>query len=354
MPTCRRAWPAWALVGLGLSASAAQSQDPPAPQTPPAGQATGQRAVHLERTFGAMGTEVTIEAIGPDEDQLKAALGAAEAELRRVEDEMTTWRDSPLTRLNAKAGEGAQAVSLELAQLVQRSIAVGHLTGGAFDVTYASAGRLWDYKSSSPRVPAQERIDAVLARVDFSKVAVTLDPPTVSLPAGFQLGLGGVAKGYGVDRAMAVLIEHGVQHGMVNAGGDLKVLGNRMGRPWRIAIRHPRTPDAVLAMVPLANTCMVTSGDYERFFEIDGVRYHHILDPRTGRPATGAMSATVLAPDAAMADALATALVVLGPEKGLELVQGLERVECLIVDLGGQLHVTAGLRGLDSKPNGDR
>jgi thiamine biosynthesis lipoprotein len=304
---------------------------------------------HRRLAFGAMGTDVTIEALGPDVDVLDAALLAAEAELRRVEDLMTSWRDSPLTRLNARAGEGLVPVEPELARLIGRGLAVGELTEGAFDVTFASVGKLWDFKAQPPVLPTPEQVTAALAAVDYRRVELVLGEDgsaTVALPAGTRLGLGGIAKGYGVDRAMAVLLERGIEHGVVNAGGDMKVLGRNQGATWRIAIKHPREPERVLAAVPLSNTCMVTSGDYERFFELDGLRYHHILDPRTGYPATGAISATVLAPDAAFADALATALSVLPPEEGCALVEGLERVECLIVGLDGEVTRSSGLGGL--------
>jgi len=290
-----------------------------------------------------MGTDVSIEAIGPDPALLDAALAAAEAELRRVEDVMTSWRDSPLTRMNAKAGTGWQSIPPELARMIGRGLAVGELTDGAFDITFASVGKLWDFKAKPPVRPSPEEIAKALEAVGYQKVELDLDGARIRLPAGARIGLGGIAKGFGVDRAMAVLMEHGVENGVVNAGGDMKVLGTKFGQPWRIAVKHPRDRSQVLAMVPLSNTCMVTSGDYERFFEYEGKRYHHILDPRTGYPATGGMSVTVIAPDAAFADALATALSVMGAEKGIPLVESLDRVECLIVDMQGQVTRSSGL-----------
>jgi|FLOH01.1.fsa_nt_gi FAD:protein FMN transferase len=294
-------------------------------------------------SFGAMGTDVTIEAIGDDAATLDRVLASAEVELRRVEDVMTSWRDSPLTRLNKKAGQGPQPVSAELAELIGRGLAVGELTQGAFDITFASVGKLWDFKAKPPVIPSAETIAEALQAVGYSKVELDLEKLTVALPEGTQLGLGGIAKGYGVDRAMKVLLDAGIQSGVVNAGGDMKVLGTKFGHPWRIAIKHPRVRDEVIAMIPLANTCMVTSGDYERFFEVDGKRYHHILDPRTGSPATGAMSSTVIAPDAAFADALATALAVLEPQVGVQIVEKLPRVECLIVGMDGTIYRSTGL-----------
>jgi len=323
--------------GGGNPATLEATSDPRIVNVPLLPNVPDTGVVHRKLSFGAMGTDVSIEAIGMDAVALDAALLAAEAELRRVEDVMTSWRDSPLTRINARAGEGPVPIDPELARMVGRGLAVGELTGGAFDVTFASVGKLWDFKAEPPELPSQEHIDAALAAVGYQRVGLDLDAGTIELPAGTRLGLGGIAKGYGVDRAMAVLLERGIEHGIVNAGGDMKVLGTELGQPWRIAIAHPRDRGNVLAMVPLANTCMVTSGDYERFFEHEGKRYHHILDPRTGYPATGAMSATVIAPDAAFADALATALAVLPTDESLALVEGLDRVECLLVDLDGDV-----------------
>ncbi|QDU68572.1 FAD:protein FMN transferase [Engelhardtia mirabilis] len=303
-----------------------------------------------ERRGGVMGTTFMLEALGADAERLDAALDAAEAELRRIEDLMTTWRTSPLTELNARSGQGPVVVERELAQIIDQSLRVAEATGGAFDPTWYSAGKLWDFKAPVPTIPAGEDIATALEHVGYGRVKVDLAASTVELEAGTVLGLGGIAKGYGVDRALAVLREHGIEHGMVDAGGDLRVIGRKHGEVWQIAVRHPRRRGDVLAVIPLANIAVVTSGDYERFFELDGVRYHHILDPRTGRPATGAMSATVIGPEAGLCDALATALCVMGPEQGLELIERMERVEALIVDLNGEMHLSSGLPRADERP----
>ena len=332
----RRVWSAL-LLGSFIAPTFGQE---PAPVVAPETAPTLERH---ERKLGVMGTELILEVYHADAAVARTATDAAIAELVRIEDMMTSWRDSPLTRLNAHAGQGGFEVPRELARLLARSFAVAELTGGAFDPTYASAGRLWDFKAQPPQVPSEAEIALALRSVGFAKVQIDLEQNRVSLPEGFRVGLGGIAKGYGVDRAMQVLMDHGIEHAMVNAGGDLKVLGLQNGEAWRIAVRHPRAKDRIIAMVPLANTCIVTSGDYERFFEQNGKRYHHILDPRTGMPASGAMSATVIAQDAAFADALATAMVVLGPERGLPIIEALPRVEAILVDMQGKVHASKGL-----------
>ena len=306
-------------------------------------QEPGSELILAERKLGVMGTELVLKVLGTDEAFLKKAVDDAVLEIQRVEDVFTDWRASPLTELNDAAGTGPHKVPQEMAILIQRGLELGEMTGGAFDITYAGAGKLWDFKAKPPVIPEQEEIERALESVDYRRVTVNLEKSTVELPAGMRIGLGGIAKGYGVDRAMALLLERGVEHALVNAGGDLKALGREFGKLWEIAIRHPRESDQVLAVIPLSNTCVMTSGDYERFFELGGKRYHHILDPRTGSPSTGCMSATVTGPDAAFCDAIATAMCVLGPKEGLELIEKLPRVEALLVDLNGETHVSSGL-----------
>jgi thiamine biosynthesis lipoprotein len=304
-----------------------------------------------ERKLAVMGTELAITALHPDAALLDRALDAAVVEIQRVEDLMTDWRASPLTTLNQATGTGPFEVPAELASLIDRSLAVAELSGGAFDPTFRTFGKLWDFKAVPPKLPEQAAIDHALARCGWQKVQVDLAASKISRPAGMEIGLGGIAKGYGVDRAMAVLMDFGIEHAVVNAGGDLKALGRNHEELWSIAIRHPRERERVIALLPISNTCVVTSGDYERFFEYQGKRYHHILDPRTGYPATGCMSATVVAPDAAIADALATAVCVLGVEKGFALIESLPRIDALAVDMEGHVHATSGL--LTSLPTKD-
>jgi thiamine biosynthesis lipoprotein len=301
----------------------------------------------LERliTGGVMGTEYHLTAIGPDGALLDRSLQAAITELRRIEDLMTDWRASPLLTLNAAAGKGPQVVPLELAQLISRGKALGELTDGAFDVTFAGVGKLWNFKKKGSVVPGAGAVKQALTNVDYRRIEIVPEKSSVALPAGFRIGLGGIAKGYGIDAAMRVLRQHGVRNALVNVGGDMKVLGKKHGQPWEVRIAHPRNRETGLALLRLSNTCVVTSGDYERFFEVDGVRYHHILDPRTGYPSKGCITATVVAKNAEYADSLATALCVMGPQKGLELVEKLRRVEAIVVGLDGKVTASTGLVG---------
>jgi thiamine biosynthesis lipoprotein len=330
----------WSIAALILAGTAllAAEQAPGADTPKP-----GELAVR-ERRLDVMGTDLQLKVHGRRIAALDAALEAAEAEIRRIDDLMTDWRPSPLTALNAGAGTGPQVVDRELAAIVSRALEIGRLTHGAFDPSYAEVGALWDFKKEPPRVPSPDEVARALERVGYQRIRIDPKASTVDLPAGMRIGLGGIAKGYGVDRAMAVLRDRGVEHALVNAGGDLKALGLDGPAPWEIAIKHPRDRERVIAVLRVSNAALVTSGDYERFFEHAGRRFHHILDPRTGYPSTGAMSATVVAPSAEFADALATALCVMGPDSGVPLIESLPGVEALLVSMDGRVHASTGLR----------
>jgi thiamine biosynthesis lipoprotein len=300
---------------------------------------------------GVMGTSFQLEAIGTDVVELDRILGLVLDELLRVEDVFTVWRESELTRLNQRAGQGPIPVSREVAEVLSISVECGRVTHGAFDISYFPLRPLWNYKAEHPTLPTQAEIDAALAFVDYSRIEVDLERSTVEMPAGFSIDLGGIAKGYGIDRAMRVMLDQGIKNGLVQAGGDTKALGRKFGEPWQIAIKNPRQRGEVFAVLPVANQCVQTSGDYERFFEIDGQRFHHIIDPRTGRPSQGCMSATVIGPEATFGDGIATAMCVLGPEAGMAIIEQLDRVEAVLVGMDGRVHLSSGLQrsGLPSQ-----
>lgn len=296
--------------------------------------------VHYRIERGVMGTSLEIDLYGEDLEVLKDAADAAVAEMERIEVMMTTWKPSPLTELNDAAGKGPQAVPPELAQIIARAKMLHDATDGAFDISFYAVGRLWDFKAEFPAPPSPEAIQAALVHVDASRIQVNAERCEVELPAGMSIDLGGIAKGYGVDRAMKVLMDHGIKNAMVNAGGDLKALGLNEDTPWEIAIKHPRNAKKALATVRLSNQCLVTSGDYERFFKLDGRIYHHIFDPRTGMSATGCISVSVIGPNAELADALATACCVLGPERGKKLIESFPRMSAIFVGMDGSVTMT--------------
>lgn len=270
-----------------------------------------------------------------------------------VDQRMSEWRpDSPLTRVNQAAGGAAVPVPADVLALVRRGLEIGDLTGGAFDLTWAALWGLWDFQAASPQVPAPQEIAARVARVDYRRVEVDAAASTLRLPdKGMALGTGGIAKGWALDLSAQRLRDAGVSDYLISGGGQVLAAGRHGGAPWLIGLRDPRGPltdaFATLALAPDPGEALSvsTSGDYEHFFEAGGVRYHHILDPRTGMPARGLRAASVVATDATLADALSTALFVLGADAGLALVATLPGVEAVLVDDAGRVHASAGLAG---------
>jgi thiamine biosynthesis lipoprotein len=263
---------------------------------------------------------------------------------RRLDLELSEWKPgSPLSAVNRAAGERPVEVPEELLRLVGRALDIGRETDGAFDVSWAALWGLWDFRAAAPRVPAAAEIEARRTLVDGRRVVLDPAARTLFLPAaGMKLGLGGIAKGYALDRAAALLEARGFHDFLLTGGGQVVARGRRGDRPWRIGVRDPRGErDEIFARVEPGDASLSTSADNESFFEVAGVRYHHILDPRTGWPARGLRSATVLHPDATLADALSTAVLVLGRERGLEVARRLG-AEALVVDERGEVATTPG------------
>jgi thiamine biosynthesis lipoprotein len=268
---------------------------------------------------------------------------------RAVESEMNEWKpESPTSLINRQAGIAPVAVSAELRQVLRVGLEVSRKSHGAFDPTWAALWGLWDFSAKSQgRVPTADELAPRLPLIDYRQVQVDEAAGTVKLAkAGMKLGLGGIAKGWALAQAGIWLRDQGVASFSLSAGGQVLVAGLHGQRPWRVGIRHPRGPaSAVLAVLSVRDASVSTSGDYEHFFERDGIRYHHILDTRTGQPARGLQSASVVTADATVADALSTALMVLGREKALKLVAHWPGVECVLVDDAGKLWLSNGLQG---------
>lgn len=309
----------------------------------------GAAADWYDETQAIMGTRVRAEIWHTDPAAAAAALAAVMAEMHRIDAAFSPYKeDSELSRVNRQAARGWTTVSGELFELLTRSRRMSELTGGAFDVTYASVGRYYDYRAG--RRPDDEHIRQALEAIDYRYVELDPDGRRVRYAhPEVYVDLGGIAKGYAVDRAIALLREAGVGQASVSAGGDSYILGDRRGEPWTVGIRDPRNEEGMVAVLPLLDTAVSTSGDYERFFEQDGVRYHHILDPATGRSARGSWSVTILGPDTTFTDALSTSVFVLGPERGLALIDRLPGIDAIIIDAEGRLRYSAELESL----NGD-
>jgi thiamine biosynthesis lipoprotein len=301
------------------------------------------RADWFQREEAIMGTRVAVELWSEDPALAERAMGEVIAEMRRTDELMSTYKpESQLSQVNAHAFERPVQVDASIIDVVARSLELSKLSGGAFDITYASVGYLYDFRAHQR--PTDEQIAEALPGVDYRQVRVDRAARTIRfLHEGVRIDLGGIAKGYAVDRSIERLRALGIRHAMVNAGGDTRLLGDRRGKPWIVGIRDPRNDGKVVTRLPLADEAISTSGDYERYFEEDGVRYHHIMVPGTGRPAREVRSATVLGADATTTDGLSTTVFVLGVERGMQLVGRLPGIEAVVVDAQGRIYYSDGL-----------
>ncbi len=293
-----------------------------------------------------MGTRVQVEFFLEDKALAQRLLTDVMGEMHRIDHAFSSYKeDSELSRLNREAPRGWVSVSDEMMDLLTKAEQMSELTGGAFDITYASVGRYYDYRAGS--APDDATIEAAVKAINYQYVERDVPGRRVRYRRPeVYIALGGIAKGHAVDRGIALLRAAGVTQANVSAGGDSRIIGDRQGRPWTVGIRHPRDDEKVSAVLPLVDTAVSTSGDYERYFEKDGVRYHHILDPTTGRSAEGAWSVTILGPEATFTDGLSTSVFVLGPERGLALIDRLPGIDAIIIDPEGQLRFSADLLDL--------
>jgi thiamine biosynthesis lipoprotein len=296
-------------------------------------------------TDGIMGTRITVELWSDDDANAEAAIDALLGEMRHIDDSMSTYKPtSEVSQVNAGAADGPMPITKELFDLLTTAKEYSRLTDGAFDITYASVGYLYDFRK---RVrPTEAQIDKALPAINYEHVLLDPEHQTVRFSQkGVRIDLGGIAKGYAVDRGIDVLKSFGITRAYVSAGGDSRIIGDRFGKPWIVGIRDPRKgPGEVLLRVPLVDAAISTSGDYERFFDENGVRYHHIIDPHTGHSASKVRSATVIAPYATRTDGLSKTAFVLGPEKALEIYNRIDDVDAIIVKLDGTVVYSKGMR----------
>lgn len=267
------------------------------------------------------------------------------AVFEEVEAAANEWRTgSPLSDVNEAAGVSAVVVPVNVFALVQRGIEIGKLSQGTFDISWAALWGVWDFRTPAPP-PDPALLASRVALVDYTAVVLDDTQSSIFLPkAGMKLGVGGIAKGYALNLGAAALRQAGVTDFTLSAGGQVYAGGHKNNRPWRVGIRDPRGEESdYFAVIEVSDQSVSTSGDYERFFLHEGVRYHHILDPRTGQPARGLRSATVVSADATTADALSTAVMVLGKTEGLRLIQAVEGAEAAVVDTDGRVFTTPGM-----------
>jgi len=301
------------------------------------------RAEWYEREEAIMGTRIAVQLWATDPDLAARAMDAVMADMHRTDELMSTYKpESQLSQVNAHAFERPVKVDPDIIDVVQQALEYSRLSDGAFDVTYASVGYLYDYRKHVH--PTDAQIAAALPSVDYRQLRVDPAANTIRfLSKGMRVDLGGIAKGWAVDRGVDILRRLGIEHAMVNAGGDTRLLGDRLGKPWVVGIRDPRKDNTVVTRIPLQDEAISTSGDYERFFEENGVRYHHILVPGTGRSPHAVRSVTIIGPTATRTDGITKPVFILGVERGMEFVRRVKDVEAIIVDDQGRIFYSPGL-----------
>jgi thiamine biosynthesis lipoprotein len=293
----------------------------------------------------AMGTVIEITLIDDDEEAASKAALQAFQEIKRIEILMSRFLgSSDVTRINRSAGVEWVKVSPETAEVIKKAKEISELSEGGFDITVGPLTELWRKAREKKIPPPAEEVKEKLDLVNFKNIEMDQERRVFLKKRDMAIDLGGIAKGYGVDRAFDVLRSLGYKKLIVNAGGDLRAGGLKDNQPWSIGIQNPRESEKMLTRISVSNMAVATSGDYERFFIYEGKRYHHIFNPKNGFPTEGCQSVTIVAKDCITADALATAVFVLGPEKGYSLCQKLDGVECLIVDGKGKIILSPNLK----------
>lgn len=287
-----------------------------------------------------MGSRFDITVTTNDSVKAYKHIDKAIAEIARIEKLISSWdADSQTSQINRNAGVKPVKVDTELFDLIRNAIGISKLTDGAFDISYASMDKIWKFDGSMTTMPSEEKIAASIAKVGFHNIILDKNKSTVFLKVeGMKIGFGAIGKGYAADKAKTLLIRNGVSSGIINASGDMNTWGKQPdGSEWKVAITNPLDKNKVFALLPITNGAVVTSGNYEKYVNFNGKRYTHIIDPRSGYPATGIISVTVFAPKAELADALATSVFVMGKEAGLDRINQLPKVECIIIDVEGNI-----------------
>ncbi len=286
------------------------------------------------KTTQLMGCRFEITALHENAQTAWDGINAGIAEIERIERLISSWdKNSQTSEINRNAGIRPVKVDAELLELIERSVRVSKLTDGAFDITFASAERIWKFDGTEAQTPDKETIQASVEKINYENIIIDKKVGTVFLSeTGMRIGFGGIGKGYAAQKAKEVMKNIGIENGVVNASGDLIAWGlDQEGQKWPISIADPKNIDSAIAEFDIGENAVVTSGDYEKYLLIDGIRHAHIIHPKTGYPTTGIKSATVICPNPELGDALATAIFVLGLEKGIGLINQLKGIECIVI-----------------------
>jgi thiamine biosynthesis lipoprotein len=313
---------------------------------------TAEPGLH-RRVQRLMGNRFELSVVSDEADWANARIDEAISEISRIEVLLTTFNDhSQTNQINAKAGISPVRVDAEVFALIQRSLRLSDLTQGAFDITYGSIDKkLWNFDTTLTQLPDPKMARQLVRLINYRNVLLNAEESTVFLTEkGMRIGFGGIGKGYAAEQAKRVLREGGVEHGVVNAAGDLTTWGNQPnGQPWTIGIADPGTtqqnsPRQPFSYFAISNMAVATSGNYEKYAVIDGKRYSHTIDPKTGLPVSGIKSVTIIAPNAELADALATPVMVMGVRVGLDLINQMQQIACIIIDDNDSLFTSHTIR----------
>ena len=301
------------------------------------------QAQWIQDTQPIMGTDVTVELWSVDKKSGEEAVTAVMQEMRRIDAWLSPHiESSELSLVNRQAGLRPTKISKSLFQLIKTSLTYSRLSDGAFDITFAALGNHYHYRES--KKPNDQLVESTLSAINFQKIQLDNINQTIKfLMPGMAIDLGGIAKGYAVDLSIQILLARHIDDAIVSAGGDSRIIGMKNGKPWLVGIQDPRDQSKVAIMIPLDNAAMSTSGDYQRFFMSDGVRYHHIINPSTGRSANSVRSVSIIGDTAIETDALSTTIFVMGVKQGLVLINRIDGVDAVIIDYEGKMHYSEGL-----------
>jgi len=294
-----------------------------------------------DRVLKLMGSRFDISVVASSSAEGEKYIDLAVAEISRIERLISSWdANSETSEINRNAGIKPVRVNLELCELIKRAIQISKITDGAFDISYASMDKIWKYDGSMKQMPTEQEVQSSVQKVGFENIILDEQNQTVFLKfAGMKIGFGAIGKGYAADKAKKLLQDAGVKSGLMNASGDLNCWGKQPdASSWKVGITNPLNKNKIFSWFDIDDQAVVTSGNYEKYIEFNGKRYSHIIDPRTGYPATGIMSVSVFASKAELADALATSIFVMGASVGLDFINQLNGVECIIIDDQNKIH----------------
>ncbi|MEC8830734.1 MAG: FAD:protein FMN transferase [Bacteroidota bacterium] len=305
-----------------------------------------QTDVTVKKTLKLMGTRFEITVVAPNEEIGYINIDEAVSEIERIEAIISSWSEnSETTLINKNAGIKPVKVSRELFNLIERAIKISEITDGAFDITYASMDNIWKFDGTMDKVPTTTEIKNSVAKVGFKKIQLDQENLTVYLPEkGMKIGFGAIGKGYAADKAKDLLVSKDVKGGIINASGDLTTWGTKVtGEKWLVGIANPLSKDKVFSWLPIVESSVATSGNYEKYIMLNGEKYSHIIDPRTGYPTKGINSVSIFAKQAELCDALATAVFTMGRDVGLHMINQIDGVEAVVVDSENKVHRSSGI-----------